>query len=100
MVDSDVGAFVRDGLAAHNARANGVNVVGLEIADLREMDAVFVAEGQIREKVLNGVDAAFGEEFGALRADSFDHANFGGERKGHSVVYIILSTLDRKRRWS
>jgi hypothetical protein len=47
------------------------------------MDAVFVAKREIAEKILERVDAALGEEFGALRADPFDHADFGAEIHRH-----------------
>jgi hypothetical protein len=31
------------------------------------------------EEIVDGVDAALGEEFGAVGADAFDHADFGGQ---------------------
>jgi hypothetical protein len=40
------------------------------------MNAVFVAEGQVVKEIVERVDAAFGEEFRAVRADAFDHADF------------------------
>jgi len=83
MIDGVVGEFVGDGLAAHDFGTNGVDAVGLDVFDIREMDAVFVAEGEIGEEILEGVDAALGEKFGALRADAFDHADFGGEGESH-----------------
>ncbi len=88
MVDGVVGEFVGDGLAAHDARADRVDAVGLDVFYVGEMDAVFVAEGEIGEEILEGVDAALGEEFGALRADAFDHANFGGEAESHEHFFI------------
>jgi putative heme iron utilization protein len=42
------------------------------------MNAVFVAKRQVMKKIFEGVDAALGKELGALRADAFDHADFGG----------------------
>ena len=72
-------AHAADGLATHHARANGVDTVGLDVFHFGKMDAVFVAEGQIAEEILERVDAALREEFGALRANAFDHANFGAE---------------------
>ncbi len=47
------------------------------------MDAVFVAERQIAEEILERVDAALREEFGALRTNAFDHTNFGAEVHRH-----------------
>ena len=51
------------------------------------MDAVFVAEREIAEQVFKGVDGALGEEFGALRADSFEHADIGLQAFGHAWSY-------------
>src|SRR5713226_5561907 len=76
-------AHAADGLAAHDTRANGVDAVGLDVLDLGKMDAVFVAKRQVAEQVLKRVDAALRKEFGALRADAFDHADFRAEVDGH-----------------
>src|SRR5229473_7097308 len=76
-------AHAADGLAAHHARANGVGAVGLDIFHLGEMNAIFVAKRQVAEKILESVDAALREEFGALRANAFDHADFGAEVHRH-----------------
>jgi hypothetical protein len=59
------------GLAAHDAGANGVDAIGLDVFDIAEMDAVFVTEGQIEEEIFERVDAALGQEFGALWAYTF-----------------------------
>ena len=83
MIDGVAPAHGADGLAAHNAGANGVDAVGLDVADVREMDAVFVAEGEIVKEIVDRVDAALGDEFGAVGADAFDHADFGGQGEGH-----------------
>ncbi len=84
MIDSvAAAAHAADGLAAHDARANGVGAVGLDVFHFGKMDAVFVAKGEVAEEILKRVDAALGEEFGALRADAFDHANFGAEVHSH-----------------
>jgi len=52
------------------------------------MDAVFVAEGEVSEEILEIVDATLGEKLGALGADAFDHANFGGETESHEHFFI------------
>src|SRR5208282_5511675 len=83
MVDSVVGVLVGDGLAAHDSCTEGVGAGGLDVFNVGEMDAIFVAEGQIGEEVLESVDAAFGEKLGTLGPDAFDHADFGGEAEGH-----------------
>jgi len=83
MVDGVASAHGADGLAAHDASANGVDAVGLDVADVGEVDAIFVAEGEIVEEIVDGVDSALGEEFGAVGADAFDHADFGGQGQGH-----------------
>jgi hypothetical protein len=93
MVDGVASAHGADGLAAHDAGANSVDAVGLDVLDIGEVDAVFVAEGEIVEEIVDGVDAALGEEFGAVRADAFDHADFGGQGQGHRwFIYIIEAT--------
>src|SRR5207244_12462285 len=61
----------------------GVGGVGLNVANIGKMDAVFVTKGKIGEEIFKGVDAAFGEQLRALRTDAFDHADFGGEGEGH-----------------
>jgi len=76
-------AHAADGLAAHHARANGVNAVGLDVLHLGKMDAVFVAKGEIAEQVFERVDAALREQFSALRANAFDHAYFRAEVHRH-----------------
>ena len=76
-------AHAADGLTAHYARTNGVGAVGLDVFHFRKMDAVFVAKGEIAEQILERVDAALGEEFGTLRADAFDHADFGAKVHRH-----------------
>jgi len=45
MVDGVASAHGAQGLAAHDAGANGVDAVGLDVLDVGEMDAIFVAEG-------------------------------------------------------
>src|SRR6266404_3291019 len=79
-------AHAADGLAAHDAGANGVDAVGLDVFHFGKMDAVFVAEWQVAEEILKSVDAALRKEFGALRADAFDHADFGAEVHRHRYV--------------
>ena len=53
------------------------------------MDAIFVTKRQVAEKVFERVNAALGEEFGALRADSFQHAYVGLQAFGHRGFYTI-----------
>src|SRR5260370_18158891 len=76
-------AHAADGLAAHDASANGVGAVRLDVLHLGKMDTVFVAKREVAEQVLERADAALREEFGALRADALDHAYFGAEVHGH-----------------
>ena len=89
------GEFIGDGLAAHHAGANGVGAVRLNVFDIRKMDAVFVAKRQIGEQVLERVNAALGEKLGALRADAFDHADFGLKADGHSIFLYIIPAKTR-----
>ncbi len=83
MIDGVVREFIGDGLAAHHARANRVGAVGLNVFDIRKLDAIFVAERQIGEQVFERVNAALGEKLGALRADALDHAHFGCKAECH-----------------
>ena len=90
--DGVASAHGADGLAAHDLHANGVDAVGLDVFYVGEMDAVFVAEGQIIQKVFEGEDAALGEQFGSLGANALDHADFGGESlRGHVYGNLLLS---------
>jgi hypothetical protein len=77
MVDGVAAVHAANGLAAHDAGANGVDIVGLGVFDPGEVEAIFVAKRKIVEEIVESVDAAFGEELGALRPYTFDHANFG-----------------------
>ena len=52
------------------------------------MNPVFVTKGQIAKQVFERVDAALGQEFGALRADALDHAHFRCQAQLHVVVFI------------
>src|SRR5258708_17576839 len=77
MVDGVASAHGAHGLSAHDTGANDVDPVGLDVLDIGEMNAVFVAERQIVKEIVERVDGAFSEEFGAVRADAFVHADFG-----------------------
>src|SRR5208283_3694823 len=77
MIDGIAAVHAANGLAAHDTGAQSVGAVGLDVLDLGEMDAVFVAEGKIMEQIFKRVDAALGEEFGALRPNAFHHADVG-----------------------
>src|SRR5882762_7500905 len=90
MVDGVASTHGAQGLAAQHARADRVYAIGLDVLDIGEMDAVFVAERQIEKKVIERIDAAFSEEFGTLGPDAFDHADFGGQGERHRcVIYTI-----------
>jgi hypothetical protein len=49
---------------------------GLDFAQRREVNAIFVAERQITEKILDGANAALGKQLGALRADALEVHHF------------------------
>jgi hypothetical protein len=83
MIDGVVTKFVGNGLAAHDARANGVRAGRLDVANIRKMNAVFVSEGEIGEQVFKSINAALREQLGALRADALNHAHFGGRVQCH-----------------
>jgi hypothetical protein len=74
---------------AGDAHTQSKNMVRADIFDLGEADAVFVAKREIAEQVFEGVNAALGQEFGALRANTFDHADIGLQAIMHKGFYII-----------
>src|SRR5713226_3572041 len=84
MVDGSATTHGAKGLAAHYARTDGVRSVGLNFFHFGKMDAVFVAEGQVAEQILERVDSALGQQLRALRANAFDHAHFGVEAHHHT----------------
>jgi hypothetical protein len=83
MIDGVVVVLVGDGLAAHDTDADGVSAPGLDVLNMGEMDAVFVAERKVGEEVLESMDTALGEELGALGADAFYHADCGCQGENH-----------------
>src|SRR5712692_201986 len=83
MIDGVAAAHTSDGLAAHYARANGVGAVRLDVFHRGKMNAIFVAKGEIAQQILERVDAALREQFGALRANALDHAYFGAQTHCH-----------------
>ena len=60
-----------EGCAADFADDGG-NGTGLEFGDGLDVEAVFVAEGEVVEEVFDGFDAAFGEVVGDAVADAAD----------------------------
>src|SRR5579859_845392 len=93
MIDSVVRELVGNGLAAHHFGANGINAAGLDVLYFGKVNAVFVAEREIREEVLESVNAALGKKFGALRAHTFYHADIGGEVGRHWQFFIPLARM-------
>src|SRR5262245_7864279 len=89
MIDRIASSHASHGRATGYAHSHRVDVAGADIFDLRKVDAVFVAERQIAQKVCERVDASLGEEFCALGADSFEHAHVGLQTFRHRSVYII-----------
>jgi len=90
VINSVAAVHTSNRLAAHHASTKRVDAIRLNILDLREMDTVFVAKRKIVEKIFQGKDAAFCEEFGALWTDAFQHLDIGLKTKDHrSYVYII-----------
>src|SRR5262245_30183268 len=83
MIDRVSSAPAAYGRAAGDANAQCIDVAGTDVFDLGKADAVFVTKRQVSEKIFDRVDAALGEEFGALRADSFEHAHVGLQTFGH-----------------
>ena len=51
VINSVAAAHPADGLTAHYLGSDGVNAVWLDVLDVRKMNAVFVAERQIRQQI-------------------------------------------------
>jgi hypothetical protein len=45
------------------------------------------------KEIVDGVNAALGEELGAVGADAFDHAYFGCQGEGHPCVIYTIGHL-------
>ena len=58
---------------------NRVGVAGNDLGDIAEADAILVAEREMIEQVAYGRDAARGHGCGALRSNSFEKFDVGGE---------------------
>ena len=56
---------------------DGGHGVGLQVGDGLDVEAVFVAEGEVIQEVFNSVDLSFGEVGGDVRADSLDELHGG-----------------------
>src|SRR5215813_12667262 len=73
VIDSVAAAHSADGLAAHDGDAQREDSVWPDVLYMGKLDAVFIAKGQIGEQIFQGMDAALGEQLGALGADALDH---------------------------
>src|SRR5262249_30196265 len=87
VIDGVASAHTANGRTAGDAHTQGVNVASADILDQGKVDAVFVAEREMAEKVFEGVDAALAEQLGAQRADSFEHADVGLQALVHAWSY-------------
>src|SRR5262249_33243451 len=83
VIDGIASSHAPDGRTAGDAHSQGVDVAGADIFDVRKVDAVLVSERQIAEKVFESIDATVSEQFGALRADAFEHAHVSFWTFGH-----------------
>jgi len=77
VVDGVASAHAAHGGTAGYAHPQSIDITRANILDEGKVNAVFVAEREIAEQVFESVDAALGEELGALRADSFEHTHVG-----------------------
>ena len=68
----------------------GVGAAGLDFAQRREMNAIFVTKREIAEQILDGADAALGQQLGALRAYAFQVHHVGCGRQRHGSRYITF----------
>ena len=84
----------RTRLPLEDLRAHGVNLSGRDLANFCEADAVFVAEGQIAEKVFKRAQPALGEKFRAARPHAFEVHQLGCGRHGHFLFISRTSGTD------
>ena len=77
---------LEDGHAAGAKEAEGADLsnhaghfAGSELADAARIQAIFIAEWQVVEQILDGADALFQQNFGKARADAFDILDAGRE---------------------
>jgi hypothetical protein len=87
MIDGVAATHTANRLTAGDADAQSENIVGAHIFDLRKVETVFVSERQVAKEIFKCVNAAFGEELGALRAYTFDHLDVGLQAIGHKGSY-------------
>jgi hypothetical protein len=97
VIDGVASAHTANGLTAGDAHSQSEDMVGAHILDLREMEPVFIAEREITEEIFEGVDAAFCEKFGALRAYTFNHLDVGLQTVGHKGSYSREAAGSTKR---
>jgi hypothetical protein len=106
VIDGIASTHAANSLTAGDADTQRENIVGTHVFDLRKVEAVFVAEREVAEKIVESVDAAFGEELGALRAYAFDHLDVGLQAVGHKWSYsqktlgstkLVIELVSEKR---
>src|SRR5713101_7349788 len=73
VVDGVSAASVAHGAAGGDLGADGVRLVRLDLADVAETDAVFVAKRQAGQQVFERANAPLVQERGALRATPFKY---------------------------
>ncbi len=83
--EDGAGAGAEEGGASDFADEGG-HVSGVVEGEGLGMEAVFVAEGEVVEEVLDGEDAAFGEACGDAVADALDEFDGRGELKRHGLM--------------
>jgi hypothetical protein len=95
MIDGIASTLAANSLTAGDADFEREDIVGANISNLRKVKAVFVSERQVSKEIFKSVDAAFGKEFGTLRAHTFDHLDVGLQAIGHKRSYsrdVVAST--------
>ena len=93
VIDGVAAVHAADGLAAHDAGAQGVGGVRLKVFNFGKMDAVFVAEWKVVQQVFESVDAALGQQFRSLRPNPFQHADVCSEADIHRFLLYIIPAV-------
>ncbi len=63
---------------------DGRHLAGAEFGNATGIQAVFIAERQVMQEIVNGFDALGGQNFGEARANAFHELNWGAEFKHRS----------------
>ena len=100
---AEVAALEAGELGGAHVGDHGRHLAGRELGDGLHVAAVFVAEGDVAEQVLDGGETLGLEHGGARRADAFDVSEGGGEvhRRGQRLLHLVYNAVVKTlRRYS